>query len=66
MELVNTISRSQSLAMADEYLLREAVERAWILYRAAHNDFMSWMNAGAEELTCAPLAYLERLLSEAK
>ena len=38
MELVNTISRSQSLAMADEYLLREAVERAWNLYRAAHND----------------------------
>ena len=66
MELVNTISRSQSLAMADDYLLRQAVERAWILYRAAHNDVQSRMNAGAEELMCARLAYLERLLSEAK
>ena len=37
MELVNTISRSQSLAMADEYLL-QAVDRAWALYQAAHND----------------------------
>ena len=37
MELVNTISRSQSLAMADDYLL-QAVDRAWALYQAAHND----------------------------
>ena len=37
MELVNTISRSQSLAMADEYLL-QALDRAWALYQAAHND----------------------------
>jgi hypothetical protein len=36
MELMNTISRSQSLAMADEYLLRQAIDRAWTLYRAAH------------------------------
>jgi hypothetical protein len=34
---VNTISRSQSLAMADEYLL-QALDRAWALYQAAHND----------------------------
>ena len=37
MELVNTISRSQRLAMADEYLL-QALDRAWALYQAAHND----------------------------
>ena len=67
--------------MADECLLRQAVDRAWTLYRAAHNTmFMSWMNAGAaratsaarrearendpQELICAGLAYLERVLSE--
>ena len=24
--------------MADEYLLRQAVDRAWTIYRAAHDD----------------------------
>ena len=43
--LVNTISRSQSLAMADEYLL-QALDRAWALYQAARNDVHEWMNAG--------------------
>ena len=78
MELVNTISRSQSLAMADDYLL-QAVDRAWALYQAAHNDVrvderraehlqQRWKarENDAGELTCARLAYLERLLSEAE
>ena len=68
--------------MADEYLLRQAVDRAWTIYRAAHDDVHEVrMNAGAcssdicgrggrrestmpEELTCAGLAILERILSE--
>ena len=75
--------RSQRLAMADEYLLRQAVDRAWALYRATHNDVHElderrcllerhlqerWkaQENDPEELTCAGLAYLERLLSEAE
>ena len=67
--------------MADEYLLRQAVDRAWTLYRAAHNDVhesddrrcllerhlrQRWQarENDPEELTCAGLAYLERVLSE--
>jgi hypothetical protein len=69
--------------MADEDLLRQAVDTAWSVYRATHNEVhgsderrcllerhlqQRW-KAGendAEELTCAGLAYLERLLSEAE
>jgi hypothetical protein len=66
--------------MADEDLLRQAVDTAWSVYRATHNEVhgsderrcllerhlqQRW-KAGendAEELTCAGLAYLERLLA---
>ena len=68
--------------MSDEYLL-QAVDRAWALYRTAHNDVHESDERGcllerhlqqrwkareneAGELTCAGLAYLERLLSEAE
>ena len=69
--------------MADEHLLRQAVDRAWTIYRATHNDVhelderrcllerhlqQRWKarENDPEELTCAGLAYLERLLSEAE
>jgi hypothetical protein len=63
-------------------MLRQAVDRAWTIYRATHNDVhelderrcllerhlqQRW-EAGendAAELTCAGLAYLERLAKEA-
>jgi len=69
--------------MAEEDLLRQAVDTAWTLYRAAHDDVhesderrcllerhlqQRW-RAGEhdpEELTCAGLAYLERLPSGAE
>ena len=67
--------------MAEEDLLRQAVDTAWTLYRAAHDDVhelderrcllerhlqQRW-RAGEhdpEELTCAGLAILERILSQ--
>ena len=67
--------------MAEEDLLRQAVETAWSINRAAHDDVhelderrcllerhlqQRW-RAGEqdpEELTCAGLAFLERILSE--
>ena len=69
--------------MADKDPLRQAVQTAWSVYRAMHNDIhesderqcllerhlQQRSKAGEndpEELTCAGLAYLERLLSEAK
>jgi hypothetical protein len=62
--------------MTDEDLLREAVDRAWRVYRATHNVHESderrckqrW-RAGEndpDELTCSGLAFLERLLSQAE
>ena len=80
--MANTIFVRKGLAMADdECLLRQAVDRAWTLYRAAHNDVhelderrcllerhlrQRWQSQenDPEELTCAGLAYLERVLSE--
>lgn len=68
--------------MADEDLLQQAVDRVWTIYRATHNAHESderrcllerhlqqrW-TAGErdpEELTCAGLVFLERILSEAE
>ena len=67
--------------MADEDLLRQAVDRAWTLYRLTHNDVdesdehrcllerhlqQRWraQEHDPEELTCAGLIFLERLLNE--
>ena len=65
--------------MAEEYLLRQAVDTAWSVYRTTHNHVhesderrcllerhlqQRW-RAGEhdpEELTCAGLASLERIL----
>jgi hypothetical protein len=67
--------------MAEEDLLRQAVDTAWTLYRAAHDNVhesderrcllerhlqQRW-RAGEhdpEELTCAGLTILERILSQ--
>ena len=67
---------------ADEDMLRQAIDRAWTVYRGTHNVHESderrcllerhlkqrWRAGGhdAEELTCSGLAFLERLLSEAE
>ena len=66
--------------MAEEYLLRQAVDTAWSVYRATHNDVhesderrcllerhlkeRKARENEVEELTCAGLAYLKRLPGE--
>ena len=66
--------------MAEEYLLRQAVDTAWTIYRATRNDVhesderrcllerhLQERKAGeneVEELTCVGLAYLKRLPGE--
>jgi hypothetical protein len=68
--------------MTDEYLLQQAVDTAWTIYRATHDDVHELderrcllerhlqrrkaREIEVEELTCVGLAYLERLPSEAE
>ena len=66
--------------MAEEYLLRQAVDTAWTIYRATRNDVhesderrcllerhlqeRKARENEVEELTCVGLAYLKRLPGE--
>ena len=66
--------------MADKFVLRQAVETAWTVYRATHGDvhelderrcllerhLQQARENDPEDLTCAGLAYLKRILGEAE